>query len=100
MPVNLALGRQRPEDHCEMKPVLHIKFQASEGYIVRPCLKIKPNKTKYSLTKEQKKASLTSSTKIAFQTRLSLLLSLFSLPLSCFPSLPLISSIPPSLYPS
>lgn len=32
------LGRQRQEDHVNLRPVQAIVFQASQGYIVRACL--------------------------------------------------------------
>lgn len=53
--------RHRPEDLCVLKPALHIKFQASEAYTVRPCLKTKTNKITH-LKNNKKRLSLPSST--------------------------------------
>ena len=50
MPLIPALGRQRQAGTHRVpgQPGLHSKFQTSQGYIVRPCLKTKQNKSRNS----------------------------------------------------
>lgn len=93
MPADLAPGRQRPEDLCEVKPVLHIKFQASELHSETLSEnQTKPNKiTSYQTARGGLSHPGLLSQRLDFRQDSPLLPSLFALPFSFFllPSLPL-----------